>query len=333
MLQPKPLSTDAALLNVHARLCNSNAVKDALPVVLADVQIGLGIKVEDGKAVKKQRLRAKDYAQAASGGTGLGGKQQVKPPARAEIGSDSDAVEGAKQNGLQSDDEESTDDFEKYDDRLAPSDSDEEGGVDVGDIDDLERQLAAEGIRKTGASKQKGSEVVYDHAADLSLSEDAASVSHSPQPQKAPAPKKSSFLPSLTMGGYISGSGSDPESDIDMASRGNRRGQRARRAIAEKKYGQRAKHLQKANRNEGWDAKRGAVDGTEKRRGQRPGISKDQKQSKGAPAVAKGRPASDPKRMHRDDSGPVHPSWEAAKKAKEKKENGIAFAGKKTTFD
>ncbi|KAK6854433.1 hypothetical protein PG995_009526 [Apiospora arundinis] len=70
----------------------------------------------------------------------------------------------------------------------------------------------------------------------------------------------STFLPSL-MGGYISGSESDA-SDVDVApARNNRRGQRARQAIWEKKFKQEAKHLNKPkdSRDAGWDPKRGAV--------------------------------------------------------------------------
>jgi hypothetical protein len=35
----------------------------------------------------------------------------------------------------------------------------------------------------------------------------------------------------------------------------------------------------------------------------------------------------------RDDTGPLHPSWEAAKRAKEKKAVPVVFSGKKISFD
>ena len=70
------------------------------------------------------------------------------------------------------------------------------------------------------------------------------------------------FVPTLQVG-YISGSESSAtDVDADMAPRKNRRGQRARQAIWEKKYGAGAKHLKQPNkgtRDSGWDLKRGAM--------------------------------------------------------------------------
>ncbi|KAK1779709.1 Bud-site selection protein [Copromyces sp. CBS 386.78] len=190
----------------------------------------------------------------------------------------------------------------------------------------------------------------------------------------------STFLPTL-MGGYISGS--ESASDVDIApSRKNRRGQRARQAIWEKKFKEEAKHLKKQQnaRDAGWDMKRGAIasdgkpwkkgslldrksngkDGGEEggedkggdaaqtggagagaaaaatrggdrgrggSRGGRGGSSFGAGRSDAAPAP----PARAPKK--RDDSGPLHPSWEAKKKAKEKEMMSAPFQGKKITFD
>ena len=44
-------------------------------------------------------------------------------------------------------------------------------------------------------------------------------------------------------------------------------------------------------------------------------------------------PAPPPKKKHNDDEGPLHPSWAAAKAAKDKKSVPVAFTGKKITFD
>jgi hypothetical protein len=153
--------------------------------------------------------------------------------------------------------------------------------------------------------------------------------------------KASSFIPSLSLGGYISGSGSDPESDIDVEpARKNRRGQRARQQIWEKKFGTGAKHLGKVkeDRNQGWDAKRGATDGVKGRRSERAQKERTASGAGGSRGLAgkRGGAAGNsaaPRRKHNDDEGPLHPSWEAAKKAKEKKSVPVAFAGKKTTFD
>lgn len=148
-----------------------------------------------------------------------------------------------------------------------------------------------------------------------------------------PKPKASSFLPSLSVG-YVAGSDSEPESDIEELApvKKNRRGQRARQQIAEKKYGQKAKHLekQKNDRGSGWDAKRGATDGS---RGKRSGMGGGRGGfSKGHGAPSREPPAPE-KKKHKDDEGPIHPSWAAAKAAKEKKSAPVAFAGKRISFD
>lgn len=183
----------------------------------------------------------------------------------------------------------------------------------------------------------------------------------------------STFLPTL-MGGYISGS--ESASDVDVApARKNRRGQRARQAIWEKKFKEEAKHLKKMQnaRDAGWDMKRGAVEsdgkpwkkgslldiknkgkgggneeGGDAKEGGAPARGGDRGRGGGgggrggfgagrggrdnAPAAgAAAPPPRAPKK--RDDSGPLHPSWEAKKKAKEKEKLSAPFQGKKITFD
>lgn len=162
-----------------------------------------------------------------------------------------------------------------------------------------------------------------------------------------PKPKASSFLPSLSVG-YVAGSDSEPESDIEelVTAKKNRRGQRARQQIAEKKFGAKAKHLAnpKNDRSQGWDAKRGATDGARGKkgadsgRGGRGGFSNGRGGGfpKGGPApgrFAGGDPPAPPPKKHKDDDGPLHPSWAAAKAAKEKKSAPVAYAGKKISFD
>lgn len=102
-------------------------------------------------------------------------------------------------------------------------------------------------------------------------------------------PTSSAFLPSLTMGGYWSGSEGDEPEDIEdhVAPRKNRRGQRARQAIAEAKFGVAAKHVvegRPANkpkdvRDAGWDMKRGATNAEDVRGVQRHGQEREEKQN------------------------------------------------------
>ena len=328
--KPAAKVTDGPTLNVIARLCKSNQAKEALGPVIADVQNALGL--EGGRVLKKKRKRAKDYEREDD-------NVKIEPAVKTEGVSKREASHKTGANGVR--DESDSDDFAEFDDRIASSDEDDGGIQDDDDegsdqsIGELERQLESEGIRRKGA---KPSTNGYNHEADLSLSEsDSNAASPSPEPQKAPAIKKSSFLPTLTMGGYISGSGSDIEDDIDVAPKKNRRGQRARQQLWEKKYGSKAKHLQreKDSRKAGWDAKRGATGGTERfvKRGPR---GKFGGGGRGAHNGVQ-KPSNDGdigrKKKHRDDGGAVHPSWEAAKKAKERKEAPIAFQGKKITFD
>ncbi|KIV92168.1 hypothetical protein PV10_06629 [Exophiala mesophila] len=152
---------------------------------------------------------------------------------------------------------------------------------------------------------------------------------------------KTAFLPSLSMGGYYSGSDSDepPAFDDETAGtiqvRKNRRGQKARQQIAEKKYGAKAKHLQKQkdnhDRNAGWDAKRGAITGRgDAKRGF---ATRDRGKASHSHARGAQRHVETAPQKKRDDQGPIHPSWEAAKKRKMQSQAPAQFSGKKITFD
>ena len=366
---PGKLSSDDATLNINARLCNSNPVQAALKDAVEDVKRILGVKDDGPKVLKKKRLRAKSFAaDGEAAGVPKGEKskseklkasrKQPKPPEKPSRRDDVDLSEEPS-------------DYDEYADRLASgSENDDMANDDMTDVDALERQLAEEGIRNNSPSPKK---ISYNLRDDLSFtSSSSSSRSASPTPRKAvrtstnnitsitepdspprslsPSPRKSartkttSFIPSLTMGGYISGSGSDIE-DIDSAAapKRNRRGQRARQQIWEQKYGVNAKHIQKQSRDVGWDRKRGAVEqgrgrGWHRVEGRARRASPDYNVGavEGAAPVVRARA-----RVAREEGGkkeggeerPMHPSWEAAKKAKERREAPVAFAGVKTTFD
>ena len=167
---------------------------------------------------------------------------------------------------------------------------------------------------------------------------------------------KPTFLPSLTMGGYFSGSESDVDegSPFDVSSnapplRKNRRGQRARQQIAEKKYGNKANHLkmsqaEQSKRDTGWDTRKGATEdrGARGRAGR--GLSRRfDRSSDGKTQKARATGANEEVvkagrtfgvRKGVSNEGDLHPSWEAAKKRKEQREKSSqAFVGKKITFD
>ena len=207
--------------------------------------------------------------------------------------------------------------------------TDEEGGMSDGEADGSEDEF-------NGFSDEGNQSSASDSDTESSA------ISRSPPAKKAATSKKaakplkstdSTFLPTL-MGGYISGS--ESASDIDVApERRNRRGQRARQQIWEKKFGEKAKHLVEPKaRDSGWDLKRGAVgvDSKPWKHGVRNPLL-DKSKGTGANEMRLGKEPPAPR--IRDDAGPLHPSWEAKKLAKEKElaRQAAPFAGKKITFD
>ncbi|KAJ9640534.1 hypothetical protein H2199_006073 [Coniosporium tulheliwenetii] len=302
---PSKAPPDTSTANVTARLYNANPVKEAMGDILSDIRNALGVE-QAGKPVEKMLQR----------------------PAKEE-------VENAYSDEFSDPDSE---DFAHLDARVAGSSAE-------GSDEDSEEVPVRSGLLR-------GSARGYDPADDLSLSPSAfSSSSQSPESESkasvskaaANANKISTFLPSLTMGGYWSGSESLPsDEEVDVAPRKNRRGQRARQQLWEKKFGGKAKHLQKQdttgnnNRHHGWDPKRGAQGEGDKRFGQRrtgehstPGT----KRRRGGDATpANGAELVPSRQVKGDDQGPLHPSWEAAKQRKEQRATA-PFQGKKVVFD
>ncbi|PIL22546.1 hypothetical protein GSI_15235 [Ganoderma sinense ZZ0214-1] len=205
---------------------------------------------------------------------------------------------------------------------------------------------------------------------------DESGLDYGPPPKKAKSSAKpvadgvSTFLPSLSVG-YTRGDSdasdiSDGEGAAADAPRKNRRGQRARRAIWEKKYGRNANHVktqQQQNPRQHQHQKPGRPHGARDERGgagsgkfpastARPGRATLTGLSGARPTrepLPKGAPGNWRPGVERDGrrsgggyigSGtqgerekPLHPSWEAKKKLKEKQNPGIVAAqGKKITF-
>ncbi|KAI0477358.1 Bud-site selection protein [Xylariaceae sp. FL0804] len=256
--------------------------------------------------------------------------------------------------------------FSRYDEFVAGSSDEDEDGSDSGE--ELGEENGLLESRSRAIRKQPPDDVsVSSEASDQSEeSEDSEDEPVSPPPKKAKTKAakaapintgSSAFLPAL-MGGYISGS--ESASDVDVApARKNRRGQRARQAIWDKKYGEKAKHHEKQQtkgRDQGWDMKRGAVAADDDRGGKpwKQGVRNPFEKSHvhperqrqmnhgggngerdrdsrpgGGGGFEEKKPRPAPKR---DDAGTLHPSWAAAKKAKEESQK-VAFQGKKVVFD
>ncbi|KAK4189335.1 Bud-site selection protein [Podospora australis] len=217
--------------------------------------------------------------------------------------------------------------------------TDEEAGEDDDLPSDLDPMEVSSDEEENSSEEFNGFSDSHSHP---SSDQEEASQSESDTPPPAKKSKSSStapikpvsgstFLPSL-MGGYISGS--ESASDVDVAPpRKNRRGQRARQAIWEKRYKEQAKHLKegKKARDQGWDLKRGAV-GPDDNKPWKKGI-KNPLLGTGANQMALPKEEAVQKKRVRDDTGPLHPSWEAKRLAKEKERLTAPFEGKKITFD
>lgn len=169
----------------------------------------------------------------------------------------------------------------------------------------------------------------------------------------------SAFIPALTVGGYWSGSESGLEEedpiDANIGLRRNRRGQRARQRIWEKKFGRKARHLQHQGgqaggttnrklgeierdyRDIGWNVQKGAQQEISKNPKYKPGWERtsggdieDSTSIKHARQMEKNKSRHDSSKDH----GCLHPSWAAARQAKEQKNLGIeSYAGNKVVFD
>ncbi|KAK6837305.1 BUD22 like protein [Aspergillus parasiticus SU-1] len=331
-----PQSTAEA--NVTARLYKSNPVKNAFPNIMTDIKKLLGVEeVAGGKKEKGKEAGSKESATKTKTEQRAVSVSDSEPedPRIAAAAAKFDEEEGDERSegGEESEGDEVMSDAEsidyaQFDSRLAPGSEDEdEEGADGAASDD--------GGSDGGVNLQAPSDM---------------SISRSPSPDSPPAKKQkaksstssapatsTTFLPSLTMGGYFSGSESEPE-DIDgqQPRRKNRMGQQARRALWEKKYGSGANHVkqqqqqQKRSRDSGWDMRRGATDGSEGPRGRRgQGRGPAGRSQHGGDRPQRGPPAQ---RRKPEDDKPLHPSWEAAKRAKEQKATA-AFQGKKVTFD
>lgn len=347
---PKPDLSDedrAALHNITSGLCNRDPVKQAVAKAIASVCQALKLPHPQ----KSQRPRS--YPRCDEDGLLRPGKEsllstQAATAAHGKQASDGKdlkaedcQLEGDAETDSESGQDASKDvDFSKYDDMLASSSEEDE---------DFEAEKIASG------NKRRKSDSKSLSASSASSSSDDDLVKGNPQSRRKTTkanteakkrsvtggqvverPKDSTFLPSL-LGGYISGS--ESASDIEEAKPKKRRGQRARQAIWEKKYGASARHLQTkaqhGGRDAGWDMKRGAVG--EEDRGptkfqvkkrdafQNRGRSSDRRHPESAAGQATSKPAP------RDDQGTLHPSWEAKKKAKDS-QKAVAFSGQKIVF-
>ncbi|CAN6641478.1 bud site selection protein 22 [Trichomonascus vanleenenianus] len=199
-----------------------------------------------------------------------------------------------------------SDDDEKYaefDGMVAGSD--DENGNDSEDSDDAKDPMEVSDV---------------DEGEDMEQDVEIKEEEDEEEEEEHKKPQFDSFF--LNNVGYVSGS-DDEEADKDEVVqqatkvRKNRRGQRARRAIWELKYGKNAKHVQQ-QRQEEQEKWRRRQERAQKREQYQQRFD-DQRNSRFAEKAAEKK---------QFDDAPLHPSWEAKKKIAAAK-----FSGKKVVFE
>ncbi|KAJ5612453.1 hypothetical protein N7510_005647 [Penicillium lagena] len=348
--ESKKISTEGpkstAEANIQARLFKSTPVQKVMPDIMAGIRTLL--KLEELPAGKQQNAKSKTgpaqkdkHAQRkpeeVEAESSSAGEKEAKPDSKKKSLSTTQRIlpPEADQNISGAEGSES-EDFAQFDNLVGGSDSEDEDSEEEASANhDLRTQrnlkaTAADDISISSVSRSPSPSPSFSAAEDAPPPP-TKKPKDSTKPSKAPA-KDTTFLPSLMMGGYWSGSESEATDDEAAAGppkRKNRMGQQARRALWEKKYGEKANHVQKEmkkqkrNRDAGWDVKRGAMDAG--RRGGRPQNRRDEQTGANTLPLGKSKSAA-------QDTGPLHPSWEAKKKAKEQASTA-SFQGTKVVFD
>ncbi|KAI1866847.1 uncharacterized protein JN550_007394 [Neoarthrinium moseri] len=298
---PKPdLSEEekTALHNVTSALCNRKHVKDVIDEAIMGTCIALRVPMPEKKGKAKGKNGRQDQEQQADDVQKAPRKAETETKSKSKTAAEKQSSKKSKEapqsdeedsgsgepwegfgsdgNGIEDSDAEEKA-FSRFDGMLGgSSDEDSDGAASDDDAEDSRaRSIRGPSDYFSGSSAEEDSDDEQSDAeSDGSEDEEEDSEDDeavSPPPKKAkkaakPVPASSgnsTFLPSL-MGGYISGSDSEA-SDIDIAPpmKKNRRGQRARQAIWEKKFKEKANHIKnqsnKSGRDQGWDMKRGAV--------------------------------------------------------------------------
>ncbi|KAF2194082.1 Bud-site selection protein [Zopfia rhizophila CBS 207.26] len=313
---------DMVRLNVLARLYKVQGVRRVVDAVIEDLKgiLGVTIPLQHGNSAKG------DIKDRANGKKVRKEKEDVDEYS----GSEEEAFEGfdGRIAGPSSADEEDSDDELSEGHRppsIAGSNYDSEKDSEEDSEHDSENSMP---LMRYAPSEEDSDRSPEEESSSLEEQEYEDELSPPPETKRQRGsglkekPSTSTFLPSLSMGGYISGSESEASDLDDVAPKKNRRGQRARQAIWEQKYKDKAKHLQKAakSRNAGWDTRKGAVDDS-RERGSGKGAVRGMKGRGKGPEKSGGNAIElGPKKVtKRDDVGELHPSWQAAKAKKEMK--------------
>lgn len=340
--------------NVLGRLFKAKVVADVLPDILKGIRDLLGVgKPGTTAAPESSNTRNDSVVVVSAAENEFGGFSDPENEDFADYN-----VRIAASSDADSEDDTQAQNHDRQDSMSITTDEDAISDDDVDDDDDDDKIS----LISSSASTHSDNPAVHKP--------------HTPahSHRRSTAKPNSSFLPSLMMTGYLSGSSDNehedkynPDADLQPAQRQNRRGQRARQKIAEKKFGLKAKHLGQQNKHSSrpagtakWDAQRGAV--LDSSRGDRGKVRvgsqlrgraqryiADRRAGATRSAATGGNEVPiDPslrarrggKEKEKEKEKAVHPSWEAARKRKLEMKtkinigvNGGAGVGRKITFD
>jgi hypothetical protein len=308
---------DSALLNVQARLYKVDAVRKVVDETIDDLKVivaGTATAKEPAKKQKKAKREAPEDVDDENSDMFAGFDARIAAPSSGEDDSENSLSDGARPPSVEG--SESEGDYDLDGNSQSESEETVPTSHELGNGEDTD-------------TSQSSASDVSDAESESDSDEASIPVPKTKRKVREPQPiSNSTFIPALSHAAYYSGTESEA-SDLDVAPRKNRRGQRARQKIWEQKYGEKAEHVQKQEeeRSQGWDSKRGAVGDRHRGRG-------DTSMSGGRGPARTGENALPlgPKKTKRDDTGSLHPSWLAAKAAKEKKVDATP-QGKKVVFD
>ena len=307
--------------NVTARLYNSKDVKEQLAAVLTVLRKALGVAASNNGAAASKN---KDSAQKSA--SRRNGESRGEGPATASEheGTDVKGSEQAREIHRAS-----------TEDPISRPEPEEDANLEVRGGHSPPAALTA----STGIADDSLTEDGSLAPSDVESEDDLQSSSSGTEDRRTVKKPTSTFLPSLMAGGYWSGSES-AESLDEMQPRKNRRGQRARRAIWELKYGAGANHIRKAPREKDRGPRRGPREsGGSSSLSRKPARGHKAVPSRQSSHLSRRQPSSFQRRDAQSRPGPIpepdrpmHPSWEAAREAKQRKE-AASFKGTKTVFD
>ncbi|KAI0632109.1 Bud-site selection protein [Trametes polyzona] len=369
LVQPQTPGSSAA--KVHGRILSSKTIADVVHTVVDSLKEIVDPSLAKAKA-KQPKLEDEESGDEEDEDEGVDAPPTKNKKARVAASEDND--EGAS-SGIEDDQ-----DAAGWESGTVDGGDEDDAGWESGSIDGGEPGIARSSDVDDDDDEEKGEEDDSENERDED-DEAPAAAAAKPKAKAAPAkdpkgkakalPGESTFLPSLSVGFTRGDSDASDLSDADAEAaaadlpKKNRRGQRARRAIWEKKYGKNANHVKKQQqqqpqrgsarphdpRQRNGKGAGGGDKGTNRAapgRGGRgvPYGQQQQQRGPGAPPVDSGWPkrqggggAGGPTagsaggRKEKGDDKPLHPSWEAKKKLKEKLNPSIVPAqGKKIKF-